>query len=393
MRWSLRLGRVNGAPVEVHWLFAPLLAWAAFVGWTESGAFGLLYTTGLLLATFACILLHEVGHTVQAQALSIPVRRIVLLPFGGLAHLARLPDKPADELRVAVAGPLVNLGLALIMAPLLIVWLLASGGALPSWPRLLFDVTRGMPGALHFFESLTFVNAGLLVLNVLPAFPLDGGRMARSALALFLPRDTATHFIARLGWLLGAAALLLATVAARSWGQPVALSLLVTGITMVLGAGAEEAFERGQAALKGIPVRSAVRQPTWYLQPAQVLTPALLSAIKALNRPALPVVGEAGVVGVINRRDLARVRPGSLDGAATVASRMRSDFARVEADADLWRAQLIMLDAGQEALPVLDGERLLGMLTSADIRAAAVAPPLPGGAAAPQLVSPESSSL
>src|SRR5215468_6325240 len=107
MRWSLRLGQVNGAPVEVHWLFAPLLAWVAYVGWSEAGPLGLLYTTGLLVATFACILLHEVGHTVQAQAVNIPVRRIVLLPFGGLAQLARVPEKPGDELRVAVAGPLV----------------------------------------------------------------------------------------------------------------------------------------------------------------------------------------------------------------------------------------------------------------------------------------------
>ena len=391
MRWSWRLARVNGAPVEVHWLFAPLLAYAGYIGWTQGGLPGLLYAAALLMATFGCILLHEVGHTLQAQAIGIPVRRIVLLPFGGLAQLAHVPDSPRDELSVALAGPLVNVGLVLIVGPLLWLCLAGGGAGLPSWQWLLFEVVRGQPVGLHFLASLTFVNASLLGLNALPAFPLDGGRILRSSLALVVPRAAATRVVARLGWLLGAACLLLATSAGRQWGEAIAITLLVTGLSAILGAGAEESFERGQTALKGVAVRAAVRQPTWCLQPADVLTPGLLHAIEWLNQPALAVMSDARLVGLLTSRELAaaRARPGQL----TAASLMRREFAQVEASSDLWRAQQIMLGADQEALPVLEGERLHGLLTSADIRAACVAPPLPFGDEAPQLISPISLTL
>ena len=392
MRWSWRLGRVNGAPVEVHWLFGLLLAWAAFVGWSGGQLAGVVYTTGLLLATFGCVLLHEIGHTVQAQAIGIPVRRILLLPFGGLAQLAQLPERPLDELRIALAGPVVNLGLTLLAGGLLALWLaVVDGASLPTWQQLLTVVERGQPGGLHFLAWLTFVNAALVVFNLLPAFPLDGGRILRSSLALVLPRATATRAVSLLGWVLGGICLLLATTAARTWGETAALSLLVTGGTAILGSGVEESFERNQAALRGILVRAAVRQPTWCLQPAEALTPGLLSVIEALNRPALPVISETRLVGVVTRRDLASARKQT--GALTVASIMRSDFVQVAADADLWRAQQLMLGASQEALTVVDGDQLHGMLTSADIRAAFVHPPAPSGGETPQLISAHPASL
>ena len=162
MNWSLRLGHVNGAPVEIHWLFGLLLAWTAYAGWSQAYWLGLVYTTSLLLVTFACVLLHEIGHTVAAQAIGLPVRRIVLLPFGGLAQLAHAPEHAIDELRVAAAGPVVNLGLSLVCGSLLVLWLMGSGTPLPSWQRLGYEITRGQPGGIHFLASLTFVNAGLV---------------------------------------------------------------------------------------------------------------------------------------------------------------------------------------------------------------------------------------
>jgi len=378
---------VNGAPVEIHWLFGLLLAWTAYAGWSQDRLPGLIYTTSLLLVTFACVLLHEIGHTLAAQAIGLPVRRIVLLPFGGLAQLAHMPEHAIDELRVAAAGPVVNVGLSLVCAALLVVWLMGSGTPLPSWQRLGYDITRGQPGGVHFLASLTFVNAGLVVLNLLPAFPLDGGRILRSGLALFLSRQLATRIVVRAGWVLGGLSLLLATSAGRLWGQGTAISLLIVGIAAIVGAGAEESFQRSQAALAGVPVRAAVRQPTWILQPAQVLTPLLLKTMDGLKRTTWPVVSEAQLVGLVTRRELAAAR--KTRAPVTVGSLMRRDFAQVAVDADLWRAQQLMFGAGQEALPVLDGDRLCGLLTAADIRAAFVAPPVPVPGETPQLLSPE----
>jgi CBS domain-containing protein len=213
----------------------------------------------------------------------------------------------------------------------------------------------------------------------------------RSALALALPSAAATRVVARMGWVLGAVCLLLATSAGRLWGEPIAISLLLTGATAILGAGAEVSFEQNQSALQAISVRAAVRQPTFYLQPAEALTPVLLSAIESIHWPALPVVSETRLVGVVTRRDLASARKQPVP--LMVSDVLRSDFVQVEADADLWRAQHFRLGAGQEALPVVDGEHLYGMLTSADIRAAFVAPPSPIAGEAPQLTSPTLASL
>jgi len=390
MRWSWQVARVNGAPVEIHWLFGVLLAWTAYVGWTQAQWLGVVYTTGLVLATFGCILLHEIGHTVEAQAIGLQVRRIVLLPVGGLAQLAVMPERAIDELRVAVAGPIVNAALALLSGSMLVVWLQGSGAPLPSWQRLGYEISRGQPSGLHFWATLAFVNVGLVALNLLPAFPLDGGRILRSGLALLVPRPLATRILVRTGWLLGAVCLLLATSAGRLWGEATAITLLITGITAIVGAGAEESFQHNQAALRGIPVRHAVRQPTWILQPGEALTPGLLKAIDALNRPALPVVSEARLVGLVTRRDLASARARA--GALTVGGLMRSSFVQVQANADLWQAQQLMLGANQDALPVTEGEHLLGMLTAADIRAAFVVTPSPVPGEAPQLISPSTTS-
>jgi CBS domain-containing protein len=190
---------------------------------------------------------------------------------------------------------------------------------------------------------------------------------------------------------LGAACLLLATTAGRLWGQGMAITLLVTGLTAIVGAGAEESFQHSQAALHGIPVRQAVRQPTWTLQSSDVLTPDMLRAIDQLNRPALPVVSDGRLVGLVTRRDLATARARS--GGLTVTSLMRRDFQQVAAESDLWQAQQLMLGGDQDTLPVTEDERLLGLLTAADVRAAFVATPRPSPAEAPQLISPSPSPL
>ena len=155
MRQSLRLGRIQSVPIEIHWTFALLVLWVGWQEWQLSGSWKLPYVTFqdlltdwgmaryilialgeaageigfallLLVLAFACILVHEVGHMVHAQALGIPVRRILLLPLGGLAELARLPERAIDEFRVALAGPVANLGLGLIFSALAYVWLVAQ---------------------------------------------------------------------------------------------------------------------------------------------------------------------------------------------------------------------------------------------------------------------------
>lgn len=373
MQWSLRLGRVNGVPVEVHWLLGLLLAWVAYAGWGRAGLAGLLESTALLVAGFACILVHEVAHTLQAQAINFPVRCILLLPFGGLALLGRLPERPSEELRIALAGPVVNFGLGLMFAALAGIYFSTNAILSPAEFELRLVLLRGGPILPYGLVLLAFTNLGLAVFNLVPAFPFDGGRVLRSLLALAVPRPLATRTVSTLGWLIGLACLLVGAALARRFGTGAMLTTLLVGITAILGTSAEEVFERQTTTLRHIPVRAAVRQPTFTLAPGDPLTPALAAALKQLGYlPLLPVVEASRVVGLLPQRAVAAALAGP--GPVTVAQVMLPAGAGLEADADLWSAQQALAEAGHDALPVFDGEQLHGMLTAADIRATLLEP-------------------
>ena len=374
MRWSVRLGRVNGVPVEAHWLLAGLLAWAAYSGWTRGGWAGLLATTGLLLAGFGCILVHEIAHTVQAQAINFPVRRIWLLPLGGLALLGRLPERPREELPIALAGPVVNLGLGLIFAAL--AGLYFSANPIRSAPEfeLRLVLLRGGPPLPYGLVMLALTNLGLCVFNLVPAFPFDGARVLRSLLALMVGHARATRVVAGLGWVVGLGCLLAGAALARRFGTAAMLTVLLVGLTSILGTSAEELFERQRQTLRHLPVRAAVPQPTLTLAPGDPLTPALAAALApAAHLALLPVVEQARVVGLLPRRAvtaaLAEASP-----TATVADLMVPTGRWLDADADLWSAHQALGDDAHATLPVLDGEHLHGMLTAADIRATLLEP-------------------
>jgi len=393
MRWSLRLGHIRGVPVEVHWLFFLLLGWVALTGWLDAagpiqlpevsaldrasaatlmrvGYTGLLGAGGavsLLLLVYACVLVHEIGHTLHAQALGIPVRRIWLLPIGGLAQLARLPERPLDELRVAVAGPAANLGLALIFGALTVLGVMVGPQGLSPRALLQTAVTSIPPTLLGVLFYLALANAGIALFNVLPAFPMDGGRILRSFLALILPRPWATRLVTALGWLLGLAFVLGGLFMARTWGMATAFSFTLVGGFVLLGAGAEQALEHSRSKLRGIIVRAAVRQPTWVLSPTDQLTPSLATSAFTLGQPVLPVVVSERLVGLLTRQDLAAALERVADAPRLVAHVMRTQFAYVRADEDLWHAHLLLTGAELGALPVLEGETLYGMLTPADI--------------------------
>ena len=267
----------------------------------------------------------------------------------------------------------------------------AAAPGLPPDDAVRLIILRGEPGVVHFLAYLTLINAGLVAFNLLPAFPLDGGRIARSMLALAMPRETATRIVAGLGWTLGIASVLLGLAVVRGWGAPVSVSLTFIGLTTLLGTGAEEMFERGHAALQGIPVRAAVRQPTLCLAPGEPIGPAIQATMQSLGRDVLPVAEDGRLVGILSRRDLlAALAHGP---AANVGAVMQTEFVRIEAGADLWRAQQLLLGAAHEAVPVLEDDRLQGMLTHADVLASFNTYPRSTQLEAPQLIYPSVSSL
>ncbi|MCZ7647619.1 MAG: site-2 protease family protein [Planctomycetota bacterium] len=165
MKWSLNLGSVSGIRIYVHWTFMLLVGWILFVQ-LGAGRNPLEAARSVLfiIAIFGCITLHELGHALTAKRYGIRTRDITLLPIGGLARLERLPENPTHELWVALAGPAVNVAIA---AGLYVMLRLAYGAALPEFA---FDIAEG-----SFLTNLMYVNLGIVVFNLLPAFPMDGG--------------------------------------------------------------------------------------------------------------------------------------------------------------------------------------------------------------------------
>lgn len=185
MKWSYRIARVAGIDVRVHVTFLLLPAYFGFVGWQEAGLTGALNELSFIGALFLCVLLHEFGHALAGRHYGIRTPDITLLPIGGVARMESIPEKPSMELVIAVAGPAVNVAIALALALILAL----TGGIL-----------EGPDSTLRIqLHNMLVVNCGLVLFNMIPAFPMDGGRVLRALLAMKFSHLTATRFAARTG--------------------------------------------------------------------------------------------------------------------------------------------------------------------------------------------------
>jgi Zn-dependent protease len=200
LRWSFRLFRIRGIQLSVHGSFLLLLAYVAYEGWDQEGWPGLGWTVALLLVFFTCVVLHELGHSFTARAFGVGVPRILLMPIGGMAEFDRMPRRPREEFLIAIAGPAVNFVIASLL-------FLAVG--LPR--RWSFWVLDDYPAtALGFTQLLLHWNIWMGCFNLIPVFPMDGGRIFRAGLASLMPYLRATFWAATLGKVLATAGALIA---------------------------------------------------------------------------------------------------------------------------------------------------------------------------------------
>jgi len=232
MGWSFRIARIAGIDIRVHLTFALILALGAYGGWLSDGFTGALFGVLLMILLFTCVTLHELGHSIAAQRFGIPVREIVLLPLGGVAFLARNPTNPWHELIIAIAGPLVNVVIAIVLAlatgtayALGVVDLAAlqlQGGAFPR------------PSLEGLILWLLQANVSLVLFNLIPAFPLDGGRVLRAVLALLIGMPRATRVAALIGQVFAVGFGVIGVLTGN-------LVLALVAIFIFLGAGQENA--------------------------------------------------------------------------------------------------------------------------------------------------------
>lgn len=343
MRWSWKLGRIAGIDVRVHATFLLLLAWAALsyyrLGGSAAAAFrGVLFT----LALFLCVVLHEFAHAVTAGRFGVPTKDITLLPIGGVARLGYIPRDPKKELVIALAGPALTLAIVVV--------LYVAGLAL-HLPNGTMDAALGARGGL--LGQLMWANVFLLVFNLLPAFPMDGGRVLRAAIALRGDYATATNVAAGAG---RAFALLFGIV-----GLLYDPFLVLIALFVWLGAAGEAADARLHASLDGVPVERLMIRDVQTLTPRDTLGVALRHVLAGFQQD-FPVVDGGHLVGVLTRSALidALARHGE---NVPVDQVMDRGFRTAEPGELVERALARLGDTKCRTIPVLSDHRLQGVLT------------------------------
>jgi Zn-dependent protease len=345
MPWSWKVARVAGIDVYIHATFLILLAWIGVSHWLEARALtAVVEGIAFILALFACVVLHEFGHALTARRFGIATRDITLLPIGGLARLERMPHRPIEEFLVAIAGPAVNV----VIAAVLFAWLIVSG----DWqPVDDLSVARG-----SFAERLMVVNGGLAVFNLLPAFPMDGGRILRALLATRLPHARATQIAATVGQGMAIVFGFLGLL-----GNPM---LLFIALFVWIGAAQEAGVVQLKTVLAGIPVRRAMITDFRILASANTLQDAV-DLVLTGSQQDFPVVDQGSVTGVLARARLVAALS-QHDRATRVEVVMDRTFPTAEA-AEMLEDALERLNASGHLLPVLDRGTLVGLLTRENI--------------------------
>jgi Zn-dependent protease len=284
MKWSWKLTRVAGIDVYIHATFFILIAWIGLSYWQVEGSLAAVVKgVSFILALFLCVVLHELGHAMTARHYGIRTSRITLLPIGGVASMERMPEDPRQEIRVALAGPAVNI----VIAGALALWLWATRSLVPLDQ---LDVTDG-----PVLQRLMVVNVFLAVFNLLPAFPMDGGRVLRAALALRMDHARATHLAASVGQVL---ALWLGL-----FGLFYNPFLIFIALFVWIGAAAEAGMEQVKSALAGAPVGRAMLTDFRFLSPDDSLAHAVKLTL-AGSQKDFPVVSDGSLVGVLTQSGL-----------------------------------------------------------------------------------------
>jgi Zn-dependent protease/CBS domain-containing protein len=342
MKWSIRLGRVLGIDVYMHLTFLLLLAWVAWTNFSDGRSIAAAAASVVfVLALFACVVLHEFGHALAARRFGIRTRDITLLPIGGLARLERMPDKPMQELWVALAGPAVNVAIAVVLAPLVLL-----GG--PGSEEV--SITGG-----PLLPWLLQANVVLALFNLLPAFPMDGGRVLRALLATRMEYTQATQIAATVGqgmaFLFGFAGLFVFHNA----------MLVFIALFVWIGAAQEASMVQMRSSLGGIPVRRAMITDFRTLGPTSTLGDAIGLTLETMQKD-YPVVEADQVAGMLLQSDLVRALAERAP-ATPVSEVMRRDFQRLEAREMLDAALARLRESGWPTLPVYDFGRFVGLLT------------------------------
>ena len=347
MKGSLYLGRYVGIRLMVHWSFVLILVWVGWMGWQEGGWASCLWAQALILLLFLCVVLHEFGHSVVAMRFGVTVRSIVLLPIGGVASMSDIPRRPVQELLIALAGPFVNVVIVLFIGLLTGRWMPAETADIfpTNWPNLV--------------DKLLLINIVLVLFNMLPAFPMDGGRVLRSLLAMFLSYGRATRIAASVGQGMAVLFFLLALYVQNPF-------LLIIAVFVFLGASSENHMVRVQDRMKGIRAQDMMHGVGMVLSPSDPLE-RCQTAFEERQQKDFLVMHEEKLVGLVEDK-LWQKAVQDLGASSPVSCILRKQFICLSSDSDMAGAWPDVLRMDQTLFPVMEQDRVLGIVSLEDVR-------------------------
>ncbi len=347
MGWSLKIGTVAGTAVRIHVTFLLFLAWIFGVSYFSGGPAAAWSGLLFMVLLFLCVLLHEFGHIFAARAFGVATPDVILLPIGGVSRLERIPEKPSEEFLIAIAGPLVNVAIAAL--------LVGVGGASLQLQKLAnLDISGG-----SLIDQLAAVNVFLAVFNLIPAFPMDGGRVFRAILATRLGYVHATEVAAMIGqWVAFALGFL------GLFGDPL---LIFIAIFVYLAASSEAHMVAIRAMSRGVPVTAAMMTQFATLTPDEHVDAAVETLLRT-SQGEFPVVdGMSRPMGVLGRNDLVRALK-ERGPDARVGDTMTGPMPTLSNRACLDEAFRLLQEKSVPAVGVVDASgRLIGLVTSETI--------------------------
>ncbi|HZJ20103.1 MAG TPA: site-2 protease family protein [Pricia sp.] len=343
MKGFLELGKLAGVKIEVHWTFALLLIWVGFLEFQSSQDLErVVIGQGFVLVLMGCVVLHELGHALTARRFRIKTQKIILLPIGGVATLDKRPEQPVQELMVALAGPAVNALIAFVLALILPLREYFDFDTVLT-EELLFE-----PTLQNFLFYLFVANVMLVVFNLVPAFPMDGGRVLRALLAFKLGRVEATRIASGIGQ---ATAVLFFV-----FGFLVNPFLILIAFFIFFGAYGENQMVKQAALLEGHLVKEATLTHITKLSPEHSIG-EVIDVLLAGTEKDFVVTENDRIIGIVTQKDIIKnARTPSLP----VREIMQKTFRTVEGSEEISKVLELIREEKKSFFPVVEKERLIG---------------------------------
>ena len=349
MKGSFKLGKIAGIGLFVHWTFSLLILFIVYTNYKAGqNSIQILWSVLFILCVFLTVFMHELGHALTAKKFGIKTKDITLLPIGGVAQLERLPEKPSEELMVAFAGPMVNIVLALITSLFI---------SLPNTSEEMVAELENGVNAGNFFLNFYLVNIILAFFNLIPAFPMDGGRVLRALLSYKLERHQATKIAARIGQ-----ALAIGFVLLGFYSNPF---LIFIGIFVFMGAQIESEYTESKYMLKGYKVRDVLMKQYPTIDYNETLETAVKIMLDSQNKHFLVTENDIPM-GTLNREQIIAALA-KKEGETTLSSIMDRELILLQADDLLEDIFELVYKNKSTLMLVIDDNQLIGTLDTENL--------------------------